>query len=126
MEGQGVGGLGAVLLVRLLAPSPAVLQHQRELLQEQSAEERIKRVWWHCLSRWQGQPGDSPAAVADCGTIPREQDWDMDRPSWLGGAAHPSGTLSGVAQGGSSLVDVHMQLLRGMNTWAQEVAQWLP
>lgn len=115
-----------VLLFGLLAAFLAVLQVQRELLQEQGAEEGIKRMWRHCLSRWQGQPGDSPAAVADCGTIPREQDWDMGRPSWLGGPAHPGDTLSGVARGGSSLVDAHMQLLHRVNIWAQEVAQWLP
>lgn len=46
LEEQGAGGWGVVVLVRLLAPSPAVLQDQRELLQEQGSGERIKRVEW--------------------------------------------------------------------------------
>lgn len=87
-----------------------------------SSEERAKRVRRHCLSRWQRQPGASSAAVGVCGTIPREQHWDIGRPSCLGGPAHPGDTFSGVVRCGSSLVDVHMQVLHGMNTGAGTVA----
>lgn len=55
--------------------------------------------------------------MGDCGTTPAEQDWDTGRPSWLGGPAHPGDALSGVAGGGSSLLDVLIQVLHGMNIW---------